>query len=116
MCCTEKKKKKNVTVNGVSYHFVIVGKSYTGPRARVRRGDREPHVIGFRRVRPDDVILALARGHVASFRCRPLTVTVAGRRHGRLMLDRRSVIVVRLGIGFRRLLLGVVRRLLSGFV
>lgn len=101
---------------------MVVRKSDAGPRARVFRGDGEPHVIGLGRVRPDDVVLALARGNVAAFRCRPLAVTIAGRRrrHHRLLLaGRRFVIVVRrlrIRRGFRRLLLTVRLRRLLGIV
>lgn len=99
-----------------SYHFVVVRKSDTGPRVRVLRGDGEPHVVGLRRVRPDDVVLALAGGHVAALRRRPLTVTVARRRRGHLLL--RSVRRLRCiaGGGFRRLRFVNVRRFLFGFV
>lgn len=83
------------------YHFVVVRKPDTGPRGRVRGGDREPHVIGLGRVRPHGVVLALAGRHVATLRSGPLAVTVARRRRGHLLFAGRSAVGV-VGRAFRR--------------
>jgi len=85
---------------------VVVRKPNTGPSTGMCGGDCESHVIGFRRISPYHVVLALTSGHVTAFWGRPLTVTVAGCRRGNL-LDGRLVITTIQWIfcGFRRFLI-----------
>jgi len=96
---------------------VVVRKPNTGPSTGVRGGDRESHVISFRRISPHHVVLALTSGHVTTFWGRPLTVTVAGRRRGNL-LDGWLVITTGRWVfrGFRRFLIVDRWLLSSGFI
>jgi len=69
----------------LTYHFVVVGKSNTGPSTGVRGGDCESHIIGLRRISPYHMVLALASGYVTAFWGRPLTITIAGCWSGNLL-------------------------------